>query len=37
MSLTRVTQRARRALHQLVALVAALNQSLAAGPVDVGP
>jgi hypothetical protein len=37
MSLTRITRRARRALHQLVALAAALNQSIAAGPVDVGP
>lgn len=35
--LTRITWRARRALHDIVTLVATLNQSIAAGPVDVGP
>ena len=35
--LTRITRRARRALHDIVTLVATLNQSLAAGPIDVGP
>ena len=35
--LTRITRRARRALHDIVTLVAALNRSIAAGPVDVGP
>ncbi|MBL8623256.1 MAG: hypothetical protein JNK64_18230 [Myxococcales bacterium] len=35
--LTRITRRARRALHDIVTLVATLNQSIAAGPVDVGP
>lgn len=37
MLLTRITQRARRALRDIVTLVTALNDTIAAGPVDVGP
>ena len=37
MVLTRITRRARRALHDIVTIVTALNQSIAAGPADVGP
>ena len=37
MVLTRITRRARRALRDIVTLVTALNQSIAAGPADWRP
>ncbi len=37
MVLARIRRRARRALRDIVTLVTALNQSIAAGPVDLGP